>query len=50
MEAQDVERIAVAALTVNEKQWKVKSSMLAKLFFQRYLKQVKATEAVADSR
>lgn len=32
------QRIAVAALTVNEKKWRVKSSMLAKLFFDRYLK------------
>lgn len=35
------QRIAVAALTVNEKKWRVKSSMLAKLFFDRYLKQAK---------
>lgn len=33
------ERIAVAALTVNEKKWKVKSSMLANIFFNHYLKQ-----------
>ncbi len=32
------QRIAVAALTVNEKKWKVKSSTLANLFFQNYLK------------
>jgi len=33
------ERIAVAGLTVNEKKWKVKSSMLANLFFTHYLKE-----------
>ncbi len=33
------ERIAVASLTVNEKKWKVKSSMLANIFFTHYLKQ-----------
>lgn len=32
------ERIAVAALTVNEKKWRVKSSMLANLFFEKHLK------------
>lgn len=32
------ERIAVAGLTVNEKKWKVKSSMLANIFFTHYLK------------
>ncbi len=44
------QRIAVAALTVNEKKWKVKSSMLAKLFFQKYLKDAKANESIADAR
>lgn len=43
-------RVAVAALTVNEKKWKVKSSVLAKLFFQGYLKEVKANESIADAR
>lgn len=33
------ERIAVAALSVNAKKWKVKSSMLANIFFTHYLKQ-----------
>lgn len=42
-------RIAVAALTVNEQKWKVKSSMLAKIFFQGYLKQNMGDE-IADSR
>lgn len=32
------QRIAVAALTVNEKQWRVKSSMLAQLFLTDYVK------------
>lgn len=43
------ERIAVAALTVNEKKWRVKSSMLANLFFTHYLKQ-SMTEQVAANR
>lgn len=34
-------RIAVAALTVNEKKWRVKSSMLANLFLADYLKALK---------
>lgn len=34
-------RVAVAALTVNEKKWRVKSSMLANLFFTRYFKDLK---------
>jgi len=41
-------RIAVAALTVNEQKWKVKSSVLAKLFFQGYLKQ--NMNDIADAR
>ena len=41
------QRIAVAALTVNEKKWKVKSSMLAKLFFTQYLKELKQQEVAA---
>jgi cell division protein FtsI/penicillin-binding protein 2 len=45
------ERIAVAGLTVNEKKWKVKSSMLANLFFTHYLKEEMAAEKRAkDSR
>lgn len=43
------QRIAVAALTVNERKWKVKSSMLANLFFQRYFKDLKREEKLADS-
>ena len=35
------QRIAVAALTVNEKKWRVKSSMLANLFFEHYIKESK---------
>ncbi|MES2855639.1 MAG: penicillin-binding transpeptidase domain-containing protein, partial [Bdellovibrionota bacterium] len=41
------ERIAVAALTVNEKKWRVKSSVLASLFFSNYLKDALAGEKVA---
>lgn len=44
------QRIAVAALTVNEKKWKVKSSMLANLFFQRYMRDLKKQESLADAR
>ena len=44
------QRIAVAALTVNEKKWKVKSSMLANLFFQRYMHDLKQREALADAK
>lgn len=44
------QRIAVAALTVNEKKWTVKSSMLANLFFQDYLRQMKRRESVASSK
>ena len=43
------QRIAVAALTVNEKKWRVKSSMLAKLFFDRYLKKAMSPEEVAKN-
>lgn len=43
------QRIAVAALTVNERKWKVKSSMLANLFFQNYLKDVKRAERMANN-
>ncbi len=50
------ERIAVAGLTVNEKKWKVKSSMLANIFFTHYLKdqmslekRTKKTRAVAKA-
>lgn len=42
------QRIAVAALTVNEKKWRVKSSMLAKIFFDRYLKQNRSEIARND--
>ncbi len=42
------ERIAVAGLTVNEKKWKVKSSMLANIFFTHYLKEEMAMELPAD--
>jgi peptidoglycan glycosyltransferase len=38
------ERIAVAGLTVNEKKWKVKSSMLANIFFTHYLKEEMSAE------
>lgn len=44
------QRIAVAALTVNEKKWRVKSSMLANLFFQGYLKEVVQLDQLADAR
>jgi beta-lactamase class D len=43
------QRIAVAALTVNEKKWRVKSSMLANLYFQRYLKEIKMEDHVASN-
>jgi peptidoglycan glycosyltransferase len=36
------QRIAVGALTVNEKKWRVKSSMLANLFFDHYIKGAKS--------
>ena len=38
----------VAALTVNEKKWRVKSSMLANLFFQRYFKELKSEDNLAS--
>jgi peptidoglycan glycosyltransferase len=41
------QRIAVAALTVNEKKWRVKSSVLANIFFTNYLKDALAVEHVA---
>jgi peptidoglycan glycosyltransferase len=41
------QRIAVAALTVNEKKWRVKSSVLASTFFTNYLKGALAGEQVA---
>jgi peptidoglycan glycosyltransferase len=42
------QRIAVAALTVNEKKWKVKSSALANMFFTQYLGELKhADQAIA---
>lgn len=44
------ERIAVAGLTVNEKKWKVKSSMLANLFFTHYLKEEMAQETPPPKR
>jgi peptidoglycan glycosyltransferase len=44
------QRIAVAALTVNEKKWKVKSSMLANLFFQKYFKDLKRDEKIASAK
>ncbi|MEK7357458.1 MAG: penicillin-binding protein, partial [Bdellovibrionota bacterium] len=44
------QRIAVAALTVNEKKWRVKSSTLAKLFFDRYLKQNRTAEFALNGR
>lgn len=43
------QRIAVAAVTVNAKQWRVKSSMLANLFFQHYMRDLKHSEALADA-
>lgn len=43
------ERIAVAGLTVNEKKWKVKSSMLANIFFTHYLKQEMAVDSSGDA-
>ncbi len=39
------QRIAVAALTVNETKWKIKASMLSNLFFQRYIKDTKKAES-----
>lgn len=44
------QRIAVAALTVNEKKWRVKSSMLANLFFQNYLTELIQLDQLADLR
>lgn len=44
------QRIAVAALTVNEKKWRVKSSMLANLFFANYFRNVKDQERVAQNK
>ena len=44
------QRIAVAALTVNETKWKIKASMLANLFFQRYLKEAWKVEAEAEAQ
>lgn len=44
------QRIAVGALTVNEKKWKVKSSMLANLFFTHYLKDLKTSGQVARNK
>jgi peptidoglycan glycosyltransferase len=41
------QRIAVAALTVNQKKWRVKSSMLANLFLTGYLKELKKGDQVA---
>lgn len=41
------QRIAVGALTVNEKKWRVKSSTLANLFFTHYLKDLKNQEQIA---
>jgi cell division protein FtsI/penicillin-binding protein 2 len=41
------QRIAVAALTVNEKKWKIKASMISNIFFQQYLKDLKRNEQVA---
>ena len=42
------QRIAVGALTVNEKKWKVKSSTLANLFFTEYLKGQKAHDVAKN--
>ncbi len=44
------ERIAVAALTVNEKKWRVKSSQLAKEFFTGYMKEVIARDRFTASK
>ena len=44
------QRIAVAALTVNEKKWRVKSSMLANLFFTHYLKQSMSDQIASNHR
>ncbi|HVK60593.1 MAG TPA: penicillin-binding transpeptidase domain-containing protein [Bdellovibrionales bacterium] len=41
------ERVAVAALTVNEKKWRVKSATLASLFFTQYLKSALSSDQVA---
>jgi cell division protein FtsI/penicillin-binding protein 2 len=41
------QRIAVAALTVNQKKWRVKSSMLANIFFTGYLHELKKNDQVA---
>ncbi len=44
------QRIAVGALTVNEKKWRVKASMLANLFFTNYLKGARTPDDVAVNR
>jgi cell division protein FtsI/penicillin-binding protein 2 len=41
------QRIAVAALTVNEKNWRVKSSTLANYFFTHYLKELKQRDVAS---
>jgi cell division protein FtsI/penicillin-binding protein 2 len=38
------QRIAVAALTVNEKKWRVKSSLLANEFLTTYMKRIKSSD------
>jgi cell division protein FtsI/penicillin-binding protein 2 len=42
------QRIAVAALTVNEKKWRVKSSTLANEFLTTYVKKVKGSDQLAS--
>ncbi len=41
-------KIAVAALTVNEKKWKVKSSQLASFYLNEYVKKAKETRSTAS--
>lgn len=41
-------KIAVAALTVNEKNWKVKSSQLASFYLHEYIKRAKETRQTAS--
>ncbi len=41
-------KIAVAALTVNEKNWKVKSSQLASFYLHEYIKREKETRSTAS--
>lgn len=43
------QRIAVAALTVNEEKWRVKSSVLASEFFLNYAREIKSRERATAS-